>query len=394
MSAPRVEAMRARIRDHAALNAFISETTEEGDGTVVAVKDLIDVIGVPTTAGSDILPMTPARADAPVVTRIRRAGCIVIGKTNLHEWAAGPTSAASRFGPVRNPHDPERVSGGSSGGSAVAVALDMCDWAIGTDTGGSVRIPAALCGVVGLKPTYGLVDNDSVIPLCQSLDTLGPIARTVQGALDALDMMLGAEVSAPAAPPEWSRLRIAVPGGWVTDIDGPTAAVWDELSRGLPVIDFPDRGRFARTILPILQGEAADNHRERLGEHASSYAKDTRAFIEAGLYVTAADYLAAKRDSAALRRESDFAMRGWDALLLPTTAIVAPRIGEANVREPLTRFTRPFNVTGHPAISIPVPNAGALPVGVQVVGHMHGDRELGAVALALERHLGGSPSRT
>src|SRR5256712_12918251 len=189
---------RRRILERADLNAFISVSSEEGEGTVVAVKDLVDVAGMVTTAGGVILPREPAAEDAPVVKRLRNAVCVVVGKTNLHEWAFGVTSTNPHYGAVRNPHDVDRVPGGSSGGSAVAVAAGMCDWAVGSDTGGSIRIPASFCGVVGFKPTIGSVDTTGVFPLSRSLDTMGPLARDVRSAARALEMM--SELAGLGAP--------------------------------------------------------------------------------------------------------------------------------------------------------------------------------------------------
>ena len=163
---------RARIRERPELNAFISVSDEQGDGIVVAVKDLVDVKGMVTTAGGIILPTIPATEDSPVIRRIREAGCVIVGKANLHEFAYGVTSVNPHYGTVRNPADTGRVAGGSSGGSAVAVAAGMCDWAIGSDTGGSIRIPSSLCGVAGFKPVFGSIDIHGVIPLSRSLDTL------------------------------------------------------------------------------------------------------------------------------------------------------------------------------------------------------------------------------
>src|SRR5216684_3475570 len=182
---------RRQIEARAELQAFISTSSEQGAGTVVAVKDLVDVAGMVTTAGGIILPNEPAERDAPVIDAIRARGCVVVGKTNLHEFAFGVTSVNPHFGAVLNPHDPSRVAGGSSGGSAVAVATGMCDWAIGSDTGGSIRIPSALCGVVGFKPALGSIDVAGVIPLSHSLDTLGPIAPDVASAAAAYSMMSG-----------------------------------------------------------------------------------------------------------------------------------------------------------------------------------------------------------
>ncbi|HZU16135.1 MAG TPA: amidase, partial [Candidatus Dormibacteraeota bacterium] len=192
---------RERIRHRSDLNAFISLTDEDGRGPVVAVKDLVDVRGTVTTAGSRLLPQVPADRDAPVIARMRQAGCVVIGKANLHEWAFGLTSENPHYGPVRNPLDPSRVAGGSSGGSAAAVAAGMCDWALGTDTGGSIRVPAALCGVVGFKPTLGTVDTEGVVPLSRTLDTLGPLAPDVRSAASALEAMSELTGLVPARPP-------------------------------------------------------------------------------------------------------------------------------------------------------------------------------------------------
>src|ERR1700674_5697100 len=219
IGAMELAAARKRILERANLNAFISVSSEEGEGTVVAVKDLVDVAGMVTTGGGVILPREPAAEDAPVVRRLRKEGCVIVGQTNLHEFACVVTSVNPHYGAYRNPHDIERVSGGSSGGSAVAVAAGMCDWAVGSDTGGSIRIPASFCGVVGFKPALGSIDLAGVIPLAPSLDTLGPMAADVAAAARAYSMMSG------EALPEESRRqpRLAVPTGWVSDLDEQTA---------------------------------------------------------------------------------------------------------------------------------------------------------------------------
>src|SRR5438034_2257037 len=226
-------AARRRILDRADLNALISVSSEEGEGIVVAVKDLVDVAGMVTTAGGVILPREPAPEDAPVVKRLRNAGCVVIGKTNLHEWAFGVTSSNPHFGTVRNPHDRERIPGGSSGGSAVAVAAGMCDWAVGSDTGGSIRIPAALCGVVGFKPTIGTIDMEGVVRLSRSLDTLGPLAPDVRTAALALEMMSGLSGLVPDRARPLRELRVATAKGWADDLDQVNATAWQRVAAGL-----------------------------------------------------------------------------------------------------------------------------------------------------------------
>src|SRR5215831_16479615 len=226
---------RERIRAHADLNAFISLTDEEGDGPIVGVKDLVDVRGTITTAGGSFVPAAPADQDAPLVRRMREFGCVVIGKTNLHEWAFGVTSQNPHHGGVRNPRAPDRIPGGSSGGSAAAVAADLCDWAIGSDTGGSIRIPASFCGVVGFKPTIGSVETEGVVPLSRSLDTLGPIAPDVRSAVTALEMMTGWTGLLPASPRPLAALRVAAARGWDEGLDPELAAAYARATEGLPV---------------------------------------------------------------------------------------------------------------------------------------------------------------
>src|SRR2546422_8404395 len=186
-----LEQARARIRERSELNAFISASDEQGAGDAVAVKDLVDVQGMVTTAGGVILPDVPASEDARVIKGLRQSGCAIVGKANLHEFASGVTSITPHYGTVRNPHDTGRVAGGSSGGSAVAVAAGMCDWAVGSDTGGSIRIPASLCGVAGFKPAFGSIDVGGGIPLSTSLDTPRPMGPDMARTPPAYPIMSG-----------------------------------------------------------------------------------------------------------------------------------------------------------------------------------------------------------
>jgi len=374
-----LEEARRRIREHADLNAFISVSSETGIGTVVAVKDLVDVAGMVTTGGGIILPNVPAADDAPVVKSIRAHGCVVVGKANLHEFAYGVTSVNPHYGAVRNPHDPSRVAGGSSGGSAVAVAMKMCDWAIGSDTGGSVRIPASLCGVVGFKPALGSIDTTGVIPLSRSLDTLGPMAPDVSAAAAAYSMMSGELLAVePVRAP-----RLGVPAGWITDLDEPTAQAWAAVSAGVPEVDFPDRKELFQVGLTILLVEAAAYHRRWAAEFPEKYGADVISHIRRGLEIRAVDFEAALVAWPRLREEAQHAMAGIDALIVPATAMVAPLVSAGNeVREPLARFTRPFNTTGQPVVALPAPASG-LPVGIQVVGRTN--EVVIGVAATLER---------
>lgn len=348
------------------LNAFISRSTEKGRGEAVAVKDLVDVRGLVTTAGGIILPDVPAVEDAPVIAGLRRAGCVFVGKANLHEFAYGVTNVNPHYGTARNPHDPTRVSGGSSGGSAVAVAAEMCDWAIGSDTGGSIRIPGSLCGVVGFKPRFGSIDIGGVVPLSWSLDTLGPMARDVSTVGRAYSLMSGEalDLDGLEAP------VLGVPAGWVRGLDEPTQRAWSQVSHGVPEVPFVDREPLFRAGLTILMAEAAAVHRRWATEHPEKYGADVLEHVRRGLEMTAVDYIAASRDRPRLQAEAERALEaaGVDALILPATAIVAPPTDSGNeVREPLARFTRPFNTTHQPVAVVPAPVDG-LPVGIQVVG--------------------------
>ena len=375
-----IDEARKRIRERSDLNAFISISEESGHGTLVAVKDLVDVKGMATTAGGIILPDVPAAADAPVIKRIRAAGCLIVGKANLHEFAYGVTSVNPHYGTVRNPHDPGRVAGGSSGGSAVAVAAGMCDWAIGSDTGGSIRIPCSLCGVSGFKPAFGSIDVGGVIPLSKSLDTLGPIAPDIQSTARAYTMMSGEDVPLDRL----SRPRLAVPAGWVRDLDSPTSAAWALVSQGLPEVQFMEHGRLFEVGLTILLFEAAAYHRRWAAEFPDKYGADVLRLIRRGLEVPAVDYEKATKERQELELMAQGAMEGIDALVLPATGIVAPAVDAGQeVREPLARFTRPFNTTHQPVAVLPAPARG-LPVGIQVVGRTNAETLRAAMWLERE----------
>lgn len=379
---------RRRIEETAELNAFICLTDETEGDTVIAVKDLIDVRGVPTTGGGVILPKTPAVKDAQAVALARAAGCGVVGKTNMHEWAYGVTSDNPHYGAALNPRDPTRSAGGSSSGSAVAVAAGACDWAIGTDTAGSIRVPASLCGVVGYKPTNGTVSTQGVIPLAYSLDAVGALAPDVATAAHAVDVMSGGALSSRPSPAK-KRYRIGVPDGWVQGgLDAPTSTAWSLVSAGLPQILFPSREEMFRMAEVIQRWEATAYHREWLESRPKSYGADVLRRLQSGFDVSQTDYMAACRARSEMRASVVRAMEGIDALLLPTTACVAPTLETADrVREPLIRFTRPFNLTAQPVISLPAPVPG-LPVGIQVIGKYGDDSRLVAVAESLEAKWG------
>jgi aspartyl-tRNA(Asn)/glutamyl-tRNA(Gln) amidotransferase subunit A len=375
---------RARAAAVKDLNLFIAMTDEDGDGEVVAVKDLVDVRGTPTTAGGRLLPTEPKAEDAPLIRNLRSHGCVMIGKTNLHEWAFGSTNMNRHYGTVHNPRDPSRVAGGSSGGSAAAVAAGTCDWAIGSDTGGSVRIPAALCGIVGFKPTFGTIDTRSVVPLSFSLDTIGSLALDVATATRAVAMMAGIDDWGHLEPIPVERLRLGVPAGWVDGLDSRVSTTWAAVSAGLPEVELPSLDAMQRACLDIMLSEAAAFHKTWIDTRPDEYSPDVLARLRTGFDVTGADYVRALEDQKRMREQVARAMRGLDALLLPSTASVAPLIAAEVDTRPLVQFTRPFNLTGQPVFSLPAPGEG-LPVGIQVIGHTGRDIELAAVAAGLER---------
>ena len=374
-------------------------------GLPISLKDLIDVAGVVTTAGSRVLAHRVAPADATVVTRLRDAGAIIIGRTNLHEFALGTTSEDSAFGPVRHPRDHRRSAGGSSGGSAVAVATGMGLASIGTDTGGSVRIPASVCGVVGLKPTLGEVPTDGVIPLSTSLDHVGPITRTVEDAA-LLWKVLANTPTTTAAPDAARPLRLGRLGGYFDALDERVRAAFEGTLtwlKGGGVETVPaaiaNVERAPAIYVNIVLPEGAAWHARYLDTHGDGYTTNVRARLESGRNITAMAYLEALAARAPLTAAVDAALADVDALVLPTLPIVAPVIGEADVvldarsgqtipvRAAMLKHTQVFNLSGHPAITLPMPVQG-LPAGLQLVGRRGDTAGLLAIAATCER-IGG-----
>ena len=367
-------------------------------GIPISLKDLIDAAGVVTTAGSRVLHDRVAPADAPVVTRLREAGAIVIGRTNLHEFALGTTSEDSAFGAVRHPLDASRIAGGSSGGSAAAVAAGMGLASIGTDTGGSVRIPAAACGVVGLKPSFGEVPTDGVIPLSASLDHVGPLARTVQDA-SWLFAVLAARPPAPIAVRPMTGLRLGRLTGYFgrpleAAVNDAVQTALDRLvAHGAELDEVGiDGAEIAETYTRIVLPEGAHWHAPYLDARADRYSPTVRARFLDGRRVLAIEYLAAQDRRVLFRRMIDEALSGRDALVLPALPLMAPVAGTRtpdvggeplDIRVAMLKHTQLFNLTGHTAISIPVP-AASLPVGLQIVGRIGRTEELLSVAAACE----------
>jgi len=370
-------------------------------GIPVSLKDLIDVAGLVTTAGSRVLDDRIAPADATIVGRLREAGAILIGRTNLHEFALGTTSEDSAFGAVRHPMDSRHIAGGSSGGSAAAVAAGMGLASIGTDTGGSVRIPSAACGVVGLKPSAGDVPTDGVIPLSPSLDHVGPLARSVQDAAWCFAVLAGRAITVLAAP-TLAGLRLRQLTGYFSRpldpaVDTAMRQALDRLAASGARVDHADLelSGVPDTYTRVVLAEGAHWHARYLDTRADRYSVTVRTRLLDGRAILATDFLAAQERRAQLRSVLDTALTGVQALVLPTLPIVAPLAGSRTVavgaesmdiRAAMLKHTQLFNLTGHPAISIPI-QAPGLPVGLQLVGQLGRTDELLAVAAACEAGL-------
>ena len=367
-------------------------------GVPVALKDIIYTRGVRTTMGSARYAGHVPDHSATVAWKLEEAGSVLIGKTNTHELAYGPTGDRSYFGPTLNPHDARRITGGSSGGSGAAVAAMLCYGALGSDTGGSIRIPAALCGIVGMKPTFGRVSKSGVFPLCWSLDHVGPITRTVEDNALMLDVLAGHDqedlysVDWPAE--DFTRdLRRGLHGA---SIGLPRSFYFDHVDEevGARVLDavevFRSLGARVREVeIPnlidtlhaqrlILGAEAYAVHEESLENESETFDVEVGERLMEGARPRAYRYAKARRRGVLATDEFDHALHGVDALLTPTLPITATDIGqrevsigdyEESVRSALTRFTGPTNLTGHPSLSIPCGNtATGLPVGLQLIG--------------------------
>ena len=380
-------------------------------GIPVAVKDIVAVEGVPMTAGSRILRgEVPARS-AEVVRALESAGAVIVGTTNLHEFASGATNVNPHFGMPANPWKEGRVPGGSSGGSAVSVAAGLVPLAVGTDTSGSVRLPSALCGVVGLKPSYPAVSRDGVFPLAPSLDTVGFHALSVWDTAAALSKTSSspelAQRSEPFRLPSsvGSAVRLGYLRSWVEgnadpEVERAAESFVRELeAKGFEVVEaeLPDHELFRRYWYFIRRAEASEVHEHWVLERPEDYGPDVRRMLEEGLRIRAVDYVRAMRMREVLRDAVESVLRELDALVLPASPITAPETGLAKVKvggrevdiySALLSFTMPFNLTGHPAIVLPYTlSSEGLPISMQLVGRYMRDHELLAVALAVERAL-------
>jgi len=379
-------------------------------GVPISLKDLIDVNGTRTTAASRVREGHVASADAPVVMRLREAGAVLIGKTNLHEFALGTTNEDSAFGPARHPLDPARSPGGSSGGSAASVLADMAYASIGTDTGGSIRIPSAVCGLVGLKPTLGELSTAGIVPLSMTLDHVGPLCRTVEDAAIVYDVLRSATPE-QHEPPSADGLRLRVLRGYFTALlDQQVASAFDRAitrlrEAGVTLQDsaIAHAGDIAPIYVHIVLSEAAAYHAKTLESRGDHYTPNVRQRLEMGRYILAEDYVRALRGREMLIGEVDAAISDCDGLLLPAVPIPAHKIGvptvriggaDESIRNVTLRLTQLFNVTGHPAVTVPCGSTPeGLPIGAQLVGQRGATARLLTLARALEPYLGPGTSR-
>jgi aspartyl-tRNA(Asn)/glutamyl-tRNA(Gln) amidotransferase subunit A len=383
-------------------------------GLPIAVKDIFATRGVRTTAGSKILRDWIPDFDATAVTRLRNAGAVLIGKTNMHEFSYGVTSDNPHFGSVHNPWDTKRIPGGSSGGSGAAVAASLCAAALGSDTGGSIRIPSAVCGVVGIKPTYGRVSRHGAVPFAWSLDHIGPIAKTVEDAAALLNVIAGQDpkdqTSSPQPVPDYTAalkgsmrgVRLGVPQNFFYEhvdaeilaaVRAAISALEGQGARSVPVklqnLELCSSAAAQSTLV-----EAASYHEQFTRKGFEDYGDDVRLRLLAARHFLATDYVKSQRVRALLQGVLNKAFEQVDVIVTPTLPAFPPPIKEyfvqsGDMREHIIdafiRFNNPFNLTGLPAISVPCGfGAANLPIGLQIIGKPFAEEMVLRVAHAYE----------
>ena len=371
-------------------------------GIPIAVKDLYETAGVRTTSGSLFFKDYIPKQDAFAVSKLKSAGAHLIGKTSTHEIALGVTNINPHYGTPRNPWDTNRITGGSSGGSAAAVAAGMCMAALGSDTGGSIRIPASLCGVVGLKPTYGRISLRGILPLSWNLDHAGPLTRSVKDAALLLQVLAGYDDNDPSCvytpvgnylegiEDDVKGMQIALVTGKFVEVGDPevlkavreAACVFESFGARVEEVDVEWLYEAANVNGQLVQSDGAAFHHERLAQNPELFGTDVRQRLEEGCARTSSKYALARRKQVELRRRSEQFFRQYEAILLPSTAIAALPINDiensASQAPALTRFTAPFNLTGLPALSVPCGfTRESLPIGLQIVcGHWQESKTL------------------
>lgn len=365
-------------------------------GVPITVKDLVHSKGIRTTSGSKIFAELVPDVDAPCLASLLDAGAVLLGKTNLHELAYGVTNVNPHYGVARNPWATERVSGGSSGGSAVSLAAGVGFGSIGTDTGGSIRIPSSLCGTVGLKPTYGKVSREGVTPLSWSLDHVGPMARTVDDVALLYEVLTGNAASADAPEP----LELGIHERYffdnlAPDVETSVRAAIAELERlgmKLVEVDIPEIELQTTCRNAITFAEASSFHEDNVFARPEDFGADTLELLRLGLLIPASDYLAATRARRLIVRAFRKAFQKIDMLVTPATVAAAPRIGDTTLdngeelRSGLLRLASPFNTTGFPAISLPCGfTEDGRPIGLQLAAAPNDEIRLLELARAYEQ---------
>jgi len=429
-----VEICLARIeRGNSRLDAFLTVTAEQARkqartaerelrrgapkspllGIPVSLKDNFYTRGIRTTAGSKILSDFIPKADSEVARRLAGAGAILIGKTNMHEFAYGITSENPHYGPVHNPWALDRISGGSSGGSAAALATGMCFGSVGTDTGGSIRVPAALCGIFGMKPTYGLVSVEGTIPLAPGFDHVGPLARNATDACIMLEAIAGKYPRSSPRPDHRTlrknrprKIRVGWPQDFFFERVGPEVRRLVEraaqtlaklLNARVAEVPLPRLAEAVEAATNVIVAEANFYHESQgyFPARSAEYGDDVRGHLERGAQLRAVDYMRGIEQRRTVMAEFDAAFERADVLVAPSTPIPAPRIGdtqirvagqrETAVRAELLRMTRPANISGLPALSLPCGFTQAgLPVGLQLIGPRWSEAKLLSIALAYQ----------
>ena len=386
---------RAQARA-AEIDAVLSSGGDPGTlaGVPFAAKDLFDVAGVVTRAGAKVtLADPPAKRDADAIAALEAQGAILVGVTNMDEFAYGFVTENEHTGPTHNPHDLARIAGGSSGGSAAAVAADLVPLALGTDTNGSIRVPAAFCGIFGIRPTFGALSSRGAYPFCNSLDTIGPFARTARDLETAFHALAsGVQKSAPIAAPRVARLG----GHFATGLRSEAQHAVDVVASALDargVVDLAG-ARLAREAAFIITAcEAGELHAPRLRTQAADYDVATRDRLLAGALVPARWYVRAQRFRSLFHAEIETLFADWDVLIAPATAYHATPIGErtividgveSEIRPNVGIFTQPITLAGTPVVTVPIVGTGELPVGVQLIGPAGSEVTLLALARDLE----------
>jgi aspartyl-tRNA(Asn)/glutamyl-tRNA(Gln) amidotransferase subunit A len=378
-------------------------------GIPIAVKDLFDTVGVRTTAGSKFFKDNIPNSDAFVIEKLKQAGATIMGKTNTHEIALGVTGNNPHFGTAHNPWDTTRIPGGSSSGSAIAVATGMALGALGTDTGGSIRIPASLCGIVGFKPTYGRVSLRGVFPLSWNLDHVGPLTSCVR---DAAVMLQVISIYDSVDPSSIKMITGDYLGHLVDDIEGrkialgvgeyieaadteilravrQTAKVFEALGCKVQEVNMDWMREAALANKTMTQSDGAAFHRDRLQEHPEMFGEDILRRLMDGVKTTSTEYALARRTQTEVKKRCDTFFESYDFLIIPSTPIAAPTIAGNDAVEQaarLTRFTAPFNLAGLPAISVPCGfTKDGLPIGLQIVSRPWADAKVLNAAYAYEQ---------